>query len=412
MTEFYLFIALVTGLLLAIGLLSNPIERWWVSEPLLAFVLGIATGPDLLHLFSPATWIVGRDTLLEQSARLSLAVGLMAIGLRLPRGYFQQHIKSMAVVLLVLMVLMWLVTSAILYFAFSISLLTALLLGGALTPTDPVLASSIVTGEAAHTNIPGRIRHLISGEAGANDGLAYPLVMVSVIFMSQSAGSDLLHWLLYAVGWQVISVSVIAGVVGHVSGKLFAHAVERHMVSETHSYAFVLALSLAILATARLIKTDGILAVFVASIAFHRAFGDRERERISNDVQEAINRFFLLPTFFFFGLYLPWREWMALGWSGVFAVLGILAFRRLPAAWALYRLLPDLKDRRDASLYGWFGPIGASALFYVMLGLRKTGAHELWTHGSLVIAASVVVYGISSSPLSKLYHNSAGERSR
>lgn len=48
-----------------------------------------------------------------------------------------------------------------------------MLVGGVITPTDPVVSTSVVTGKVAEQNLPERIRYGISAESGANDGLAY-----------------------------------------------------------------------------------------------------------------------------------------------------------------------------------------------------------------------------------------------
>jgi NhaP-type Na+/H+ or K+/H+ antiporter len=76
---------------------------------------------------------------------------------------------------------------------------------------------------------------------------------------------------------------------------------------------------------------------------------------------------------------------------------------RLPAVLALRRLLGPLCSRdRNVLFLGWFGPIGA-ALYYAAFSLRETGIEEVWVVGSLVICASVLIHGVSATPLTKLY---------
>jgi NhaP-type Na+/H+ or K+/H+ antiporter len=101
---------------------------------------------------------------------------------------------------------------------------------------------------------------------------------------------------------------------------------------------------------------------------------------------------------------LPCQEWLDLGWRGVLLVVGVLLLRRLPAVLALRPLLGPLGGRaKDVLFLGWFGPIGAAALYYAAYALRETGIEEVWVVGSLVICASVVVHGVSATPLTKLY---------
>ena len=67
-------------------------------------------------------------------------------------------------------------------------------------------------------------------------------------------------------------------------------------------------------------------------------------------------------------------------------------------------LLGPLRSKgKDVLFLGWFGPIGAAALYYAAFSYRETGIEAAWTVGSLVICASVLVHGITATPLTKLY---------
>lgn len=57
-------------------------------------------------------------------------------------------------------------SSAIIFAAFNdrFSVLEALALGACVTPTDPILASSIVKGKFAEEHIPVTVRDLLSAE--------------------------------------------------------------------------------------------------------------------------------------------------------------------------------------------------------------------------------------------------------
>jgi sodium/hydrogen antiporter len=71
---------------------------------------------------------------------------------------------------------------------------------------------------------------------------------------------------------------------------------------------------------------------------------------------------------------------------------------------ALRPLLGPLRERaKDVLFLGWFGPIGAAALYYAAFSLRETCIEEAWVVGSLIICASVLVHGVSATPLTKLY---------
>ena len=95
-----------------------------------------------------------------------------------------RHWRELLVVLGLGMPVMWLASSTLVYLVLGVPLLLALLIGAVLTPTDPVLSDSIVTGRLANETVPGRLRHAISAESGANDGLALLLMMLPVALLT------------------------------------------------------------------------------------------------------------------------------------------------------------------------------------------------------------------------------------
>ncbi len=160
-----------------------------------------------------------------------------------------------------------------------------------------------------------------------------------------------------------------------------------------------------------MIGLDGILAAFVGGLVFHAVAtrGTSEAKERQEHVQEAITRFFDLPIFVLLGMALPWEGWLDLGWEGLLLVAAVLLLRRLPAVLILRPLLGQVRGRRDALFLGWFGPIGAAALFYAAFALRETGIEEVWVVCSLIICASVVAHGLTSTSLTKLYGRLAGD---
>jgi NhaP-type Na+/H+ or K+/H+ antiporter len=70
---------------------------------------------------------------------------------------------------------------------------------------------------------------------------------------------------------------------------------------------------------------------------------------------------------------------------------------------ALSPLLGRMRRTQDALFLGWFGPIGVAALYYANLSVGEAGVEEAWVVGSLVICASILVHGLSATPLTKLY---------
>jgi sodium/hydrogen antiporter len=397
-------VALLTvgGLVLATGLWSGRLQGLGLSAPLLALGLGVLLGPAGADALDPARWGPPPLRLLEEMARLTLAIALMGVALRLPRGFVRRQWRALALLFAVGMPLMAGATALLGWAVLGLGPLVALLLGAVLCPTDPVVATSIVTGPLAERHLPGRLRDLVSAESGGNDGLAYPLVFLPVLLLTHAADAAWADWMLRIVLWQVGFAVALGLAIGYGAGRLL-HRAERERTLESHSFlAFTLALTLLVLGAARLLHVDGIVAVFVAGLALDQVASASERRR-EERVQEAVNQFFTLPIFTLFGLMLPWSAWAALGWRGALLVAAVLLLRRLPAWLLLGRFVPALRRMRDAAFAGWFGPMGVAALFYAVLALRHTGETLVWPAASLLVAASVVVHGVSAAPLTRLY---------
>jgi sodium/hydrogen antiporter len=402
MNEVDLALVIIGGLVLALGLFSNTLKRrTFLTEPLVALLIGIILGPAVLDVLDPARW-GDEKIILEEAARLTLAIGLMAVALRLPPGYLFGHWKSLAVVLGLIMPLMWLASGLLVYLFVGLPLWVALLIGATVTPTDPIVATSIVTGPIAEEELPERLRHTISAESGANDGLAYPFLLLAVLFLTRPADEALMHWLTQVWLWEVAGAALFGALLGYVAGRLLTWSEEMGII-ERHSFlAYTLALSLLTLGAGSLIGVEGIFAVFVAGLAFDTVVGGSERAE-EEGVQEAVNQFFFIPIFALVGLTIPWQAWGELGWTGPLLAAAVLLLRRLPAVLVFAPLVGRLHDQRDALYFGWFGPIGVAALLYAMQAVRQTGQEEVWAITSLLICASVLAHGVTATPLTKLY---------
>ena len=405
MDGLYVPLALLAGLVLVLSVASEWMKRHGVSARVLALGAGVAAGPVGLGWIDPLAW--GGHVVLEEAARLTLGVGLMAVALRIPPGALRRLRGSLAVLLTVGMLGMWAATSALAYAVLGLPPLVALLLGAVCTPTDPTESSAVVTGRVAKRLLPERLRDLLSAESGFNDGLALPFVLLGIFLLERPVGEALHEW---AVGvWlHDVALAVLLGAAaGAAAGAVLRWADRRGVIEHASFLAFTFALALVVLAGVKLIGSDGILAVFVAGLVFGRAVDAEERTE-EEHVVEAFDRFFSLPIFAVLGAALPFAGWAALGWRGaLFAVL-VLLLRRPPVVLALAPGLGALRSRPDRLFVAWFGPVGVAAVFYAALALRQTGLDVVWHAATLAAVASLVAHGLSATPLSKRYARATG----
>jgi sodium/hydrogen antiporter len=405
----YLSLAAVGGLLLLLGLLGGLLkERTPVSEPLIALLAGVLIGPAALELLNLAD--LGDQTLiLEEAALVTLGIALVGVALRLPVGYSRRNWRLLLVLLGIVMPLMWVAGGLLVYLIVGVPFWVAVLIGAIVTPTDPVVASSIVAGGVAERNLPASLRHAISSESGFNDGLALPFVVLPVLVLTEPPGEVLGHWLTHTVLLEIVAGAALAALMGYLAGKTLRWAEKKETMERSSLLTISLALSLTVLGVTELLHLNGVLAAFVAGIVFNFA-GSSDAKESQEEIQEAISRFFDLPIFVLLGMALPWEGWLDLGWRGMLVVVAVLLLRRLPTVLALRPLLGPLRRQaKDVLFLGWFGPIGAAALYYAAFSFRETGIEEAWVVGSLIICASVLVHGVSATPLTKLYGRLPGD---
>ncbi|MBA3424075.1 MAG: cation:proton antiporter [Rubrobacter sp.] len=376
-------------------------ERTFVSEPLIALLAGVLLGPAVFGLLDLAD--LGNQTvILEEAALVTLGVALVGVALRLPVGYTSSNWRLLVVLLGIVMPLMWLASGLLVYLILGLPFWVSVLIGAIVTPTDPVVASSIVAGGVAERNLPASLRHAISAESGFNDGLALPFVVLPVLVLTEPPGEALSHWLTHTVLLEIAAGAVLAAVMGYLAGKTLRWAERKETMERTSLLTISLALSLTVLGVTELLHLNGVLAAFVAGIVFNFA-GSSDAKESQEEIQEAISRFFDLPIFVLLGMAIPWEGWIGLGWSGLLLGVAVLLLRRLPAVLTLRPLLGPLRKGYDVLFLGWFGPVGAAALYYAAFSLRETGIEEVWVVGSLIICASVMVHGVTATPLTKLY---------
>ncbi len=398
--ELDIVLAAVGVLGVVVATMSAKMRSLPISEPLLGLVAGIVLGPQVIGVLTMPT-LAAEQSLLHEVSRILLAISVMAVALRYPFGEIRRHVRPLLVLLLLVLPVMAMVSAGLGWAILGMPLAAAALFGAAISPTDPVLSSSVVTGEAAERVLPARDRQLLSVESGSNDGLALPLVLVAITM----AGALTPGGALAESAWQVGGGVVLGVGIGWLGGHALRLGARHGATASAPALFFTVVLALGILGAAGLLGVDGVLAVFVGGVAFNIVGTGRERAS-EVSIDEAINRFAVLPLFVLFGAALPWQQWFELGWRGVALVIAVLVLRRIPIVLLMKR---PLNLRLPDALYlGWFGPVGVAALFYLTLEAERLGANEqVLAAGSLVLAGSTIAFGLTGVFGRELYRRVA-----
>ncbi|MGB7784978.1 MAG: cation:proton antiporter [Salinimicrobium sp.] len=396
-----LIILLVSFLIMVLGAVVKFLENNFLTEPLIAMIAGILLGPqvfDLVTTGSPAH----QHEVLKIASEFTIAMGLMATALRIPRKFYKKYFLTQTNLIFFGMLLMWLSSSAIFYFSLGTNWIESLLIGAIITPTDPVVAATIITGKKAEKYLPASVRNSLSFEAGANDGLAYPFVLLATFLFNGTFTAQ--EWFVESILYETILCAALGFAVGYLSGFLLNKAYTLKQMKESSVLPFSLALSLFLLAGLDYLGMNGIIGVFVGGLGFAHHITKNEAIK-EKKVQDAMARIFTIPIFFLLGLILPWQEWQEMGWAAVGIVMLVIFLRRIPGLLVMMPILPMFKKRTgDLLIMGWFGPIGVAALYYATLSHESTGLDRVWTIPSLLVFSSTIAHGLSSVPFQELYY--------
>ena len=396
------WILMIASLLVVVsGLFIIKIERWYLTEPMAAMLIGALISSYGFNIVDVHHWN-SSEQFLEIASMLTISLSLMAAAYKIQYSYLLAYWKPLMVILLLIMPLMFLASGLIAYGVLALPLTVAFLIGAVITPTDPVVSSTIVSGKFAEEYLPDSLRQTLSFESAANDGLAFPLVLMMLFIAGYGESDSPVEWLMRVVGWETLGAIAIGVGVGYGSGYLMHLAHRRGWMNKKTLLSFSVALSFLVLSLGEVLQTNGIIAVFAAGLMVKHVISKHETLQEEN-VQEMMERLFTIPVFFFLGMFLPIDAWFRIGCPIVVFAILVMLLRRLPAFIIAQPLLPQFGHWRDLLFLGWFGPVGVAALFYSMHVLKNTPYQVVWEVASFMIFFSTLMHGLTSLPLSRWY---------
>ncbi|KAJ3211168.1 hypothetical protein HDU82_006588 [Entophlyctis luteolus] len=380
-------------------------DRLFMSEAVVALVVGIIIGPLVANVFDPSrTFGDSVHTVTLEFLRFIIAIQCMACGVDLPGSYIQREWLSLVMFCLPIMATKWIVAALGIFMIMGLPFLDCLVIAACITPTDPVLANSIVKGKFAEKHVPLNVRLILSAESGANDGFGTPFLLFAIYLKHLPPALAVGTWIWKVVLYQVVLSGIAGGFISYVAKRLLKTAVRRDWIDKESILSFAIALALLIMGIFSLIGSDDFFAAFIAGnvLAWDQWFNERI---VHSSFQEVIDALLNLTLFVFVGSSIPWSSFNSGTdgldiWRLVLVALWVLFLRRVPVVMALSRWIPALKDSKEAFFAGWFGPIGAGSIFYAHLAVvyMEFPASPIIPVVYFIVLASVVVHG-GSVPL-------------
>lgn len=339
----------------------------------------------------------------EHLTEVGVIVALMGAGLRLDRRPGLKAWASTWLLLGVAMPLTIAATALLGWWWAGLAPATALLLGAALAPTDPVLADEVQVGDPSEDpENEDEVRFALTSEAGLNDALAFPFVYAALAMVAAGAapGAWFGEWLAVDVGYR-LAVGVLVGmVVGRMLGGLFFRCAESiRLAKHGDGFAALAATFLAYGAT-ELVHGYGFLAVFVCACTLRGVEGHHDYHRVLHEFIGQIERLFVVLLLLLFGGAVARGLLAPLTWQAVAVALAVLLLvRPLVAALAL---VPGPGRARQKGVIAFFGIRGIGSLYYVSYALAHAEFEQadlLWATVGLVVVVSVVMHGVTATPV-------------
>lgn len=255
---------LFLGLVVVVGAAALSYERAVPASVFYVALGGLAAGALSLLDVQPLD-PVSDYLFVERVAELALVVAVFSAGLTIERHVTRRSWISVGTLLLVVMPLTILAIAALGVWVMGLSFGAAFLLGSILAPTDPVLAGDVgLTGPGG--DVLGEPRLSLHTEAGFNDGLASPFVVLGLFITTQGGTGWIGEWLLADLVYGAGFALVLGAAAGWAAATAITRSEKAAALSEQFKGVAVVALMLALYGATEALGAYGLLAVFAAGL--------------------------------------------------------------------------------------------------------------------------------------------------
>jgi NhaP-type Na+/H+ or K+/H+ antiporter len=371
------------GLLMAGALASGLVNRSFLSLTAAFVIAGFLLGGDGLSVLD----LDPRGDFVHDLAIVALIVILFRDGLEVETEMLQKAWRLPLRKLVVAMPLTCVIVALATHALTDLGWAECFLVGALLSPTDPVLSSSVVT----NPRVPRVVRHSLNLESGLNDGLALPAVLA---FMAVAADREGFVW------WEFVLQDVTLGFAFGIGiGLLAATLMPRDADIPAHQqslYALGTAFATYGVTVALPPEGNGLIAVFVCAITVGIRRHDLRVsfEQRADDIVEIVK----LGVFVVFGSLLTLDGLFGDGWAAV-AIVAITLLIARPAAIAVALIGTRLAFYLQAFM-AWFGPKGVATMTFSLLVLNEAFAasERIFNLAALCVFASILAHGLTDTP--------------
>lgn len=423
MAEATLWFLIVGGMFLAVAITGSFLKRLPLSTAMIYLFAGWLLGPAGMGLIERGPL---RDSgLLEVITEIAVIISLFTAGLKLRLPFFDRgwlpaiRLASVSMILTIAGVVLIGVE------VLGLSLGASVLLGAVLAPTDPVLASDV---QLEHPYKTDALRFSLTGEAGLNDGAAFPFVMLGLGLLGlHELGEYGWRWVVIDVAWAVIGGVAIGGALGFAVARGVLYLRREHQEAVGLDDFITIGLIATAYGLALLCSAYGFLAVFAAGLALRHVErsepADRRSAKLRLDQEPKLKDVATdrehAPAYMAHAVLHFNEQLERIAEIAVVVLIGAaisIEYFSMDTFWLVVPLMLVVRPLavhlgllgsrvswRDRTWMGWFGIRGIGSLYYLTYaigeGLPYETSERLTELVLITVASSIVIHGVTVTPL-------------
>lgn len=403
--ESYNLILLLIGIsILLASVLPRLLSNYPFSLPIILLLIGYVVFMLPFSIVKPDPKVHG--TLIEHVTEMAVILSIMGAGLKINRPISFKNWNITWRLLGITMVLTIALVAFTGWWLGAFVPATALLLGAVIAPTDPVLASETeVEGAGEETGVKSELKFALTSEAGLNDGLAFPFTHMAIAMALYGLQPEnwLGSWFLVNVLYE-ITVGIIVGVgIGFLLARFILQLPTNSEFTKSMIGIGALASTLIIYGLTESLGGYGFIAVFCGAIVIRQYDHSHEYQVALHAFTEKIQLIFTSLLILGLGAAISGGILDNLDTSLIIiALLVVLIIRPLCGMIGLFGLnAVPWKERLAVSFLGIRGFGSIYYLAYAVNHQHFEGEERVWSLIVLIIVLSILIHGITASPILK-----------
>lgn len=407
MDEYYLLLTVVGAAVFAMTWMPAFTKLTGISYSIIYVIIGY-----LLYTFIPNILPVPlpqkHETLTLHLSELVVIISLMGTGLKIDRPF---SIKSWSAPLKLVSLAMLISIGACTLMGLTflnMDLASAVLLGAALAPTDPVLAADVQVGPPNEGSDEPSAKFTLTAEAGMNDGLAFPFTWLAITLASIAAGRNetLMEWFAVDVLYKIFAGVIIGLIIGRGVGYIIFDLSKRFKFLKASEGFLALSLTLLVYGITEMLLGYGFIAVFVTALSLRHYEKGHDYHSDLHSFTDQAERLLVAVLLILFGGAIKSGILGPLDWQMIlFTLLFLFLIRPLAG---ILSLRGEKLHKHELLSVSFFGIRGMGTVFYVAYAFHSiyfNNQDEIWAIVAFTILVSIIIHGLTATRIMKYLTN-------